>query len=364
MIRKGILLLLPILGLFWHTSYGQELKPGFDPKEYADMLAICFLTADTPWTKKVLPPDDSKLIYRSKETGLHNRWDLWTYHHKVAVICIRGTVGNKESWLENFHAGMIPAIGTFQLDDSTRFKYRFAKDSNAYVHAGWTLAVASLAGDVVAKIKDCYKQGIHEFIITGHSQGAAITFLLRSYLAYIDDPAFPKDITIKTYSSAAPKPGNLYYAYDYDYITRNGWGFRIVNTRDWVPESPFSLQTTRDFNNPNPFQYVKSSLRKQSLPVRIVVNYMYGRLDNSSKRASRRMQRVLGKRLYTIVKKTLPEYKLSTLVQSHNYSPAGVPIILAPTADYDTKFPFDGKNIFVHHAYDPYRYLLEKDYLQ
>lgn len=364
MIRKGLLLLLFILGFYWNTSYGQYLKPGFDPKEYADMLAICFLTADTPWTNKVVPPDDSKLIYRAKESGLHNRWDLWTYHGKVAVICIRGTVGNKESWMENFHAGMIPAIGNFHLNDSTNFKYRFARDSNAYVHVGWTLAVASMGADIVAKIKDCYKQGIHEYIITGHSQGGAISFLLRSYLEYIDDPAFPKDIIIKTYSSAAPKPGNLYYAYDYDFITRNGWGFRIVNTRDWVPEAPFSLQTTRDFNNPNPFQYVKKSLRKQSIPVRIVLGYMYGRLDNSSKRASRRMQRVLGKRLYGMVKKTLPEYKLPTLVQSHNYSPAGVPIILAPTADYDSRFPFDGKNVFVHHAYDPYRYLLEADYMK
>lgn len=364
MIRKGLLLLLPILGFYWNTSYGQHLKAGFDPKEYADMLAFCFLTADTPWTKKVPPPEDSKLIYRSKETGLHNRWDLWTYHGNVAVISIRGTVGNKESWLENFHAGMIPAIGSFQLNDSTHFNYRFAKDSNAYVHAGWTLALASMAGDIVAKIKDCYRQGIHDFILTGHSQGGAITFLLRSYLAYIDDPAFPKDITIKTYSSAAPKPGNLYYAYDYDFVTRNGWGFRIVNTRDWVPEAPFSLQTTRDFNSPNPFQYVKKSLRKQSLPVRIVLSYMYGRLDNSSKRASRRMQKVLGKRLYGMVKKTLPQYKMPPFVGSHSYAPAGVPIILAPTADYDTQFPFDGTNIFVHHAYDPYRYLLEADYLK
>ncbi|WP_343671673.1 lipase family protein [Chitinophaga sp.] len=364
MIRKGLLLLLPILGLYWNTSYGQHLKPGFDPKEYADMLAICFLTADTPWTKKVTPPDDARLIYRSKETGLYNRWDLWTYHGNIAVISIRGTVGNKDSWLENFHAGMIPAIGTFQLNDSTNFRYRFAKDSNAYVHAGWTLALASMADSVVAKIKDCYRQGIHDFIITGHSQGGAITFLLRSYLEYIDDPAFPKDITIKTYSSAAPKPGNLYYAYDYDFVTRNGWGFRIVNTRDWVPETPFSLQTTRDFNTPNPFMYVKKSLRKQPLLARIVLRYMYGRLDNSSKRAARRMQRVLGKRLYAMVKKTLPGYKMPPFVYSHHYSPAGVPIILAPTADYDTKFPFDGKNIFVHHAYEPYQYLLEKDFIK
>lgn len=366
MIRKGLLLLLPILGLYWNTLYGQHLQPGFDPKEYSDMLAICFLHADTPWTSKVKvpPPDGAKLIYRSRESGLHNRWDLWTYHDNIAVISIRGTIGNKESWLENFHAGMIPSTGSLQLNDSTIFRYRLAKDSNAYVHAGWTLGLAGMAPDIVSKIKDCYQRGIRDFIITGHSQGGAITFLLRSYLAYIDDPSFPKDITIKTYSSAAPKPGNLYYAYDYNYLTRNGWGYRIVNTRDWVPEAPFSLQTTGDFNNPNPFMSVKKVTKKQALPIRWVLSYMYGRLDNSSKRAARRMQRVLGKRLYTMIRKTLPQYKMPPFVKSHSYSPAGSPIILAPTADYEKKYPFDGKNVFIHHGYEPYQELLEADYLR
>lgn len=345
------------------TSSAQHLRPGFDAKEYLDMLSIDFLHADTPWTNnQLIPPEHAQLVYRSPETGLHNRWDLWLRDDGVAVISIRGTVGNKESWMENFFAGMIPAAGQFQLNDSTTFKYRFAKDERAYVHAGWTLALASMAPDIVAHIKTYYKKGYHEFLISGHSQGGAISFLLRSYLQYLDDPDFPKDIVYKTYCSAAPKPGNLYYAYDFDYITGNGWGLRVVNPRDWVPETPFSVQTTNDFNTPNPFIGVKGALKKQNIFVRLIIGTMYNRLDRSTKKASRRMQKMLGKRLAGLVKKSIPGYVAPPFTGSHNYSPAGTPVILYPDAAYDSKYIFDGKNIFIHHMYAPYRDLTNSIY--
>jgi hypothetical protein len=37
------------------------------------------------------------------------------------------------------------------------------------------------------------------------------------------------------------KTGNLYFAYDFDYITRGMKAFTIVNTDDWVPETPFVM---------------------------------------------------------------------------------------------------------------------------
>lgn len=341
----------------------QHLKPGFDPQEYSELLSINFLHADTPWVNKQIPiPEHSRLVYRSRETGLHNRWDLWLRDDQTAIITIRGTIAQKDSWLENFHAGMIPAIGQLRLNDSTNFSYHLARDSNAFVHAGWTLALASMAPDIVAHIKEYYGKGIRDFLISGHSQGGAICFLLRSYLEYLDDPGLPKDITYKIYCSAAPKPGNLYYAYDYDFITRSGWGFRVVNTRDWVPETPFSLQTTNDFNTPNPFVNVKGALRKQNFFVRLVVNSMYNRLDRSAKRASRRMQKLLGKQLAGRVRNVLPGYTPPSFVDSHNYMPAGTPVILRPDAAYDSKHVFDGKNIFIHHMYAPYRDLIKTIY--
>jgi hypothetical protein len=51
----------------------------------------------------------------------------------------------------------------------------------------------------------------------------------------------PKDIRFKTYCSAAPKPGNLYFSYDYEADNQIGWSFTVVNGADWVPELPVSI---------------------------------------------------------------------------------------------------------------------------
>lgn len=341
----------------------QELRPGFNPTEYEQLLRISAYQVDTPWTNVMVPrPRNCKLMYRSPVTGMMNRWDLWLWNEQTAIISIRGTVGKPESWLENFYAGMIPARGDLRLNDSTSFHYKLAADSNAYVHAGWTLGLASMAPDIVSKIKWLHDKGVDAFIIMGHSQGGAIAFLLRSYLQYLDDPDFPKDIVIKTYCSAAPKPGNLNYAYDFDFITRDGWAFRVVNTRDWVPETPFSVQRTTDFPAVSPFMDVKKRTRKQALLARLVVNHLYGRLDRSTKKASRRMQRILGKLAYKRVRRVVPGYVMPDFAESHSYMPAGTPVILAPAPGYDEQFPFDGKNIFVHHHFGPYVYLLKQHY--
>ncbi|MCF6406959.1 lipase family protein [Chitinophaga filiformis] len=345
------------------TLTAQPLKPGFDPQEYSELLDINFLHADTPWINYQVPaPTHARLVYRSPITGLFNRWDMWLRDDKTAIISIRGTVGKMESWLENFHAGMIPAIGELRLSDSAVFRYRLSKDSNAYVHAGWALALGSMAPDIVAHIREYYGKGIRNFLLSGHSQGGAICFLLRSYLQYLNEPGFPKDIIYKTYCSAAPKPGNLYYAYDYDFITRDGWGFRVVNPRDWVPETPFSLQTTSDFNTPNPFMNVKGALKQQKFFVRLVLNAMYNRMDRSTKKASRRMQKLLGKRLAARVRNTMTGYAPPSFVSSHNFTPAGTPVILYPDSVYDRKYIFDGKDIFIHHKYAPYKELLRTIY--
>ncbi|MCW3464085.1 lipase family protein [Chitinophaga nivalis] len=343
------------------NSFAQHLTPHFDPVEYGELLKLADRFGDTPWTKvKSEPPRDARLVYRSPEVGLVNRWDLWLRNKEVAIIVIRGTNGTATSWMENFYAGMIPAQGMLQLNDSTRFNYKLSADDRAYVHAGWMVGLAALAPDILRQVHDCYRQGIHEFIIFGHSQGGAIAFLLRSYLQYLDQ--LPKDIVWKTYCSAAPKPGNLYYAYDFDYITRDGWGLRVINPRDWVPETPFSIQTTRDFNTVNPFTDISGALKKQQWFLRQALRYTYGRLDRPAKRASRRMQRILGKMVYTRVRKVLPEYQRPDFVNSHNYTPAGTPVILYPVKGYDEKFPFDGKNIFIHHMLEPYRWSMEQIY--
>lgn len=352
------LLLLLLLSLPIH-SFAQQLKAGFDPEEYLSLLG---LPQQNDSSAKAFSSKDFELLYISPEVGLFNKWFLWKRKDGVGVIVIRGTVGRMESWLANFYAAMIPARGSMQLNDSTRFDYQLAADTaKAYVHAGWTVSLGHLAPSMLEKIKEMYAQGTREFIIMGHSQGGAIAFLARSYFQY--NKELPKDIVYKTYCSAAPKPGNLFYAYDFDFITRMGWGFRVVNSEDWVPETPFSLQTLKDFNNVNAFMNVPGMLKKQKFFVRLYGKSVYNKLDRSSHKAMKRMRKTLGTRVGMLVRrKTLKQLQMPEYVYSNNYMTAGTPIILLADAEYHEQYKFDGKNVFVHHMFEPYIYLLKKYY--
>lgn len=347
-----LLISLPLL------SFSQKLKPGFDPLEYSTVLQ---LPERSDSLASAYNNGDFKLLYTSPEVGLYNKWFLWMRKDGVAVIVIRGTIGRTESWLANFYAAMIPAKGMLQLNDSTHFDYQLAADTAvAYVHVGWTVSLAAMAPMMVEKINGLYKEGVKDVIIIGHSQGGAIAFLARSYFEY--NKALPKDIVYKTYCSAAPKPGNLYYAYDFDYITRNGWAYRVVNSEDWVPETPFSLQTLKDFNEVNAFMNISGALKKQKFFVRIYGKAVYNKLNRATRKSVKRFRKVLGTRVSTLVRKTLPQLKTPPYEYSNNYMTAGVPIILMADEAYRQKFPFDGKNMFVNHLFEPYLYLLKKQY--
>lgn len=349
---------LVILACIYLPSQAQLLQPGFDANEYGELLRLP-QNSDTTGSKKI--PAGYTLLYASPEVGFYNRWFLWKRKDGVAIIHIRGTIAKTESWLANFYAAMIPAKGTLQLTDSTQFNYKLAKDTvKAYVHVGWTTALGYMAPDIVAHIRELYAAGTRDFIVMGHSQGGAIAFLTRSYLEYCDE--LPKDIRYKTFCSAAPKPGNLFYAYDFDHITRNGWGFRIVNSEDWVPETPLSLQTVKDFNEANPFINIRGTLNKQKFFVRLYGKMVYNKMTRTTNRSVKRFRKYLGGVVFKMSSRHLPELQQPNYVFSNNYMTAGTPIVLLADEEYHRKFPFDGKNIFVHHHPAAYLYLLQKYY--
>ena len=235
---------------------GQEiLRPGFDAQEYADMLGLTHKIPETASTEglSVPFPMEYEHVYRSEAGPLDNLFDIYLRKDGVGVLEIRGTTGKTRSWLENFYAGMVAAEGSIQLGTNEKFNYKLADDTLATVHAGWLTGLASMAENIIDRLNEYYKKGVKEFILMGHSQGGAIVFLLDSYLHYDPDGLIPDDMVFKTYNSAAPKPGNLHYSYDYDFINRGGWAIRVVSPIDWVPETPISVQTLEDFNEVNPF---------------------------------------------------------------------------------------------------------------
>ncbi len=351
--------------LFTVAAYAQQLKPGFDVEEYTGVLERSAFSMPGSTPDITLPKQTQfHKVYSSPDAGMHNQWSMWlNTDNTVLIIHLRGSVATPDSWIENFYAAMIPATGTLQLDNKTTFNYKFAADPKAMVHVGWAVGIGSLAQDITEHLKNEYALGVKQVIIEGHSQGAALAFLLRSYLYYqMQERLLPADLTIKTYCSAAPKPGNLYYAYDFEYINRGGWAYTVVNAADWVPELPFSIQSLTDINPVNPITNVKKGLKKQKFVVRVVGGYVYARLNNSTRKAKHKYQKYLGKALYHQVKKYMKEYKQPAYSGSFAYARAGTPVVLEPDADYYKHFPDTGANMFRNHMAEPYYYLLKKAY--
>lgn len=344
--------------------HAQSLKPGFDADEYIGVLQRCTRQVDASYRGKLPKDVNYTRVYRSPAQGLHNKYDVWLNKEKTIItINLRGTTSDMDSWLENFYSAMIPATGTLQLTKNYTFHYKFANDPKALVHTGWTTGIGAMAPDIVDKLQYWYAQGVKQVIIEGHSQGGALAYLLTSYLYYLKaDGGLPADLVMKTYCSAAPKPGNLYYAYDYEHITAGGWGLGVVNAADWVPETPFAVQTVRDMNNINPFVHGKEYLKKQKLPVRLYGRHVYNRLTKGTNKSQRRYTRYLGKKMYKQVKKYMPEFVEPEYAKSFNYVRAGSPVILMPDAAYYQKFPDTGSNVFRHHLFEPYYYLVNKNY--
>lgn len=348
--------------LFISVSDAQVLNPGFDKKEYEELLYVSTRTAaDSVYAAKYRDPEGFKMVYQSPTMGLDNLWDLWIDDRNVAVISIRGTTGEAKSWLANFYAAMIPAKGTLKLSESEVFQYALADDPRATVHVGWLLSTAYLSKDILPKIDACYEQGVRDILIMGHSQGGAISFLLTAHLRSLQKQGrIPADIQFKTYCSAGPKPGNLYFAYEYEAMTQNGWAYNVVNAADWVPETPISIQTASDFNRTNPFADVKTVIKKQKFPQNVALRHVYNKLDKPTRKAQKNYEKYLGKMVSNMITTNLPEFIPPAYSANNHYVRTGVTIVLTPDAEYYTLFPDSKTEIFVHHFHAPYLYLLEK----
>jgi hypothetical protein len=346
------------------SAKAQTPFAGFDAAEYADAIDLAFrYMRDTALAtpRFTLKKGSYLRLLRTPEVGLYNCAEVYLRSDGVVVVSLRGTIAKPESWLENFYAAMIPAEGSLTVNDSTTFPYKFANLPNAYVHTGWTLGLAHVAPYITRSLDSLLKAGHTNIFVTGHSQGGGLAFLTTSYLYYHYKQQYPA-MQLKAYCSAAPKPGNQNYAYDFEHITRGGYGFRIINSADWVPEMPFTIQTVNDMNPANPVVNAKTSLKSQKLLARIYLNSIYNKLSRSTAKATRRYQKYLGQKLDGRVGKVLPQYEGPTYVNSSFYATAGVPIVLYADSSYQQKFVFNGKNVFVHHMAEPYQYLLKQHY--
>ncbi len=342
-------------------THAQSFKGGFSKEEFLEMLKISGMQVNRAYIDSTFPqPQHHTMIYRSAVMGLDNRWDLWNGAND-AVISIRGTTNTTTSWLANFYAASVAAKGSLQLNNSFKFDYTLSDDPRAAVHIGWLIATGYLSADIMPKIDSLYKTGQKNFIITGHSQGGAISFLMTAYLNNLKKVGrLPGDIQFKTYCSAAPKPGNLYFAYSYENMTKGGWAYNVVNSADWVPEAPISIQKESDFNTVNPFVNASVIIKKQKFPMNLVLRSAHRSLSHPLKKAQRKHEKLLGKRATKLIKKSLPEFIAPEFMHTSNYVRTGATVTLYADESYYNKFPNDSSKIFMHHLFAPYFYLVNK----
>ncbi len=353
------LLFLLVVGPFNATA---TLLPGFDKNEYLEVLRLAAHSVDTPWTTYKVPlPEQHQLVFRSNVVGLDNRADIWLRNDGAVHVHLRGTTAREISWMENFYAAQIPAQGTIKLANDYNFSYDFSNARGAAVHVGWTIGTGFLLREILPVLDSFYRTGARELLISGHSQGGALTFLTSAYLLRMQQIGkFPAAWKLKTYASAAPKPGNLAFAYDFERLTAGGWAFSVLHPYDWVPESPVTLQTQSDFNLTNPFRDVKPVFKKMPLFKRMALKYAFNRLTKPSRRAQKNYTRYLGKTVAGIVGKSLPGFEAPAYLPSVMYMRCGVPIILYPNDAYRNERPDPDKNVFIHHMPEAYYVLSQQ----
>jgi hypothetical protein len=246
--------------------------PGFQLAEALDLLAMCANLEDEA-TPPIPPvPPGWTLVFDSPVIGTFDeKWQLWRSAAGPWAIALRGTVMRAGSIFEDLISILVGAAGVITVGPHA-IPYRFAEDAAAGVHLGFALGTLLLLKDsehgILAQLA-ARRIAPGEVYITGHSQGAAMATLLRSYLAYAPDA--PAGSTYKTYVFAQPKPGNGHYALDFEARFANaGLAFRLTNSLDWVPQVPFTLEFLRDANRPNPLSVLASPSLLMSLLTKLL----------------------------------------------------------------------------------------------
>jgi len=341
--------------LIFTLNLQAQIEPGFDRDEYIQLLEITQQQADTFITKVNLPwPQGAERLYQSERMGLENAWEFWLREDGVGIISVHGTKPLYWSWMENFYSGMVPANGKWQINNQYVFDYKLSADSNAYVHAGWLSGLAYLGPDILEKITKYSNEGVSDFIIIGHSQGGAIAFLLNSWLHYLPEGSLSENIRFKTYCSAAPKPGNQYYAYDFEYINYGGWAHRIVHSEDWVPEMPITIQTAQDINERSPLNMADEGFKQLGVVKRIAMRSVYNGLNRSVDKARDKFIKTLAYRMYGLIAENQTELSEPEYAESMAYMTCGTPIILRPDPNYSDYLELEMDMEFIHHTMAAY----------
>lgn len=289
----------------------------------------------------------------------HRAWDLWIKGDSTVVVLLRGTTADMRSILADFYVAMVPASGVINFSPDEHFEYQLATHERAAVHAGFLIGFAYMARDMTPKIDSLYGRGYRDFLIAGHSQGGALAYYVSAWLRQHEKHGQYPSIQVKTYASAAPKIGNMYFAYDYDNMTMGGWTFSIINSDDAIPELPFTTQQVDiDMNEPNPILGLMTQFDKLPFFQRVVMKRAFRKMIRNASRSSKSYNKYLGAYPRSFVTDALPDLAIPAFFHSTYFVRPGISIPLMVNEQYLAYF--SDASSYYHHGLIPYRFLLRQ----
>lgn len=309
-------------------------------------------------------------------------WTLWKRKDAdVYVIALRGTVfKNDASVVEDALASTVAADGGVEFPDGRFINMTFARLPRAEVHTGFAYgAFESVFDGTYGILKQldsnprCSIPAGSTLIFTGHSQGAAIATLTHAFFYYAalkrSDPfgIAARNLTLRSYVFAQPKPGNEQFAADFTGITRGGASFTFNNTIDAVPLLPPTHQFT--------FSAFEDCPPKNSIPGWPIIRGINNMANSVSSFFSRIVTNSVASRVARIKARGgdgIYKWRTGWLQRaadlgnpaqavSQNYCLAGTFVPLIGNIDGRSYFnsPADATDPFIQHHSQVYRKLLE-----
>jgi lipase (class 3) len=336
------------------------------------------MPANAAGWEEVFPDDHATLPTNRAPQGIGRYNNAWKLFHKLGsdiyVVAVRGTIEDKESIADDLIATSVADYPVrLPINDRQMVQFTLAETPQAESHLGWTYAMAALMfneddspghqhAGLLQILRDQVPAG-SRILITGHSQGAAVATLVHAFLHYAladrnDRYGIAgKGFALKSYVFAQPKPGNWQFAMDFAQIA-NGQAFVINNDRDWVPQTPLSIQFLDE-----PGTYLLGQLTSQpGLAGLINLGLGIGELGFGAGRRAAIALHVENDTIKAAVRamNILPRYldplQPPLAAYSVNYALAGTQVPVFGSASRDV--PLDGTPMAEHHG-PTYRYLLE-----
>ncbi len=357
-------LLIPLGGMLQAQQGPYHFGPGFNARECDELLRLNFAFLDTAKESRFENfLAGYQFLYRTPNTGLDNACDLWLRSDSAVVIALRGTTADPKSILADFYCAMAPAKGELILPGNDTLKYQLAAEKRAALHAGFLIGFGFIAKDILPKLDSLYRKGYHNFLVTGHSQGGALCYYVSAWLMYLRKNGIYPRLGVKTYASAAPKTGNMYFAYDYDNTAHAEWTFSIINTADPVPEFPFTTQQVdRDMNEPNPMLNLMKRFDASSSQQANEAKKAFDKMLKSAARSSGTYQSFFGAYIKRLIDQLKPGISIPVTVNSTYFVRPGIAISLLVNDTYLKHYENNNDGPYYHHGVNAYRFLLRQYY--